>query len=97
MTLKSIDLWLTNWSLTLILFMILVVGIIYTGIALIDSFNPQEYSVAINVTGLTNATNSSIAIVQLDCIKYCIDRVSTNYDYQGKCMDRCLKIGENNV
>ncbi len=94
MGLKSINQWLDKYSLRILLLFILVTGMAYCIVEVIQIFNTQDYNININVTGIVNATNSTISLVQLDCIKYCIDNVETNYDYQGDCMDRCLKIGE---
>ncbi len=67
----------------------------FTAMSIVSYLKPiSDPNIIFNVTGIVNATNSSIAIVQLDCIKYCIDNVRDEYDSKNDCMDRCLKIGE---
>ena len=53
--------------------------------------NPTP-TITFNVTGVVNATNSSIISIQFECIKYCIDHTNTNW-YQD-CWKECSSLGK---
>ena len=77
----------------IIAFFILGIGLI--GYLVMGIFFPHDNSgtITIQVTGIVNATNSSIVSIHFECIKYCIDHVSTEYNNREKCYEQCEKIG----
>jgi hypothetical protein len=66
-----------------------------------NSFFNEDYkshqNIVFNVTGIINATNSSIISIQYECIQFC---GSDNLNYQSAslistCWKECAKLGEN--
>jgi len=79
------------------LIFLLIIGSVWIGNTIYGSTHPElnKKEITFNVVGIVNATNSSIINIQFECIKYCIDEVTSSYSQQEKCWDECAKLGNN--
>ena len=58
--------------------------------------HPNGQNITFNVTGIVNATNSSIVSIQFECIKFCKEvAYSSGNSYLEKCWSQCANLGVN--
>lgn len=83
-----------RWSGLLFLLVLVIIIAMWSGKLIYDIYNPPpQQEIIFNVTGIVNATNSSVVSFQFECIKYCIDKRMT--EYENSCIDKCLELGKN--
>lgn len=74
---------------------ILIMGGVWVGKTVYYIYHPpQDQEITFNVVGIVNATNSSIVSLHFECIKYCIDKINTEYTNRDKCYEQCARLGK---
>jgi hypothetical protein len=83
---------LTDKMMGIGLIICLIYGLILGTISL---FKPERNeTITFNVTGIVNATNSSIISLQAECVKLCINKQDSMEGYEeDRCFSACAKIG----
>lgn len=76
-----------------ILFVVLVLYLIFMAV---KSFMPQEEPIIkFEIVGIVNDTNvTTLTQIHLECIKYCIIHVNTDYNHRNDCYDQCSLLGK---
>jgi hypothetical protein len=70
--------------------------IIFFGAMIYNMMTPETPNTyKFEVTGVISEANATTAAsLHLECVKYCIDRVTNDYGYKLECMKECQTIGQ---
>lgn len=74
------------------LFLILAICVALVVMGLFTFLKPVPDSISINVTGVVNATNSSIVSFHLQCLENCNNHFFDSWDKLNICYDACENI-----
>jgi len=86
---------LDKWGMTIICVLLILMGIYYLGLTTYKIFNPTDEKITFNVIGITNSSNATtIVSLHFECIKYCIDHTSNEYNSRDKCYQECSLLGK---
>ena len=78
----------------IILLCFIVLLLVLSIAAIIYMFKPaKSTNITFNVTGVTNATNSSIVSVHFECIQFCAKQYGQT-SYAKECWEQCLTLGD---
>lgn len=76
-----------------LMIMFTIMGVAIIAIPLFFSGNNDSKKIEMNVTGIVNATESSVVVIQYECIKMCVEEMSDGTYGQDKCFEQCENLG----